>query len=66
MAGSGDHVKGCLAHLAEAHFAQEIEGILVQQYQLRGERTELRIEVGNAFGKHGIEHRHGMSGLTQG
>src|ERR1700730_1053507 len=53
-----DHLAGSPAHLAEAHLAEEVEVVLVEQYELGFHGAQLAVVVLDAFGQHGIEQRH--------
>ena len=56
-----DHLAGRAAHEPQAHLAQEIERILVQQHDLRLDQGELAVEFANVICEHGVEKRHLVS-----
>jgi len=58
------HLERSLAHLGQAHLAQEIEIVLVEDYRSWRDRGQLPRKLLRAFCEHGIEQGYVMAGLA--
>ncbi len=59
------HVAGGTTHRAQAHFAQKVEIVLVEQDQLRVVGQQQALILVDPVGQHGIEERDSMPGFSQ-
>ncbi len=53
------------AHRGQAHFAQEIEIVLVEQHQLGSFGLKQALVLLDSLGQHGVEKRYPVAGLAQ-
>ena len=60
-----DHLACRASHPFEAHLAQIVEIVFVEQHQLRLAAAQLLLEFRSAFRQHRIEESHAMAGLAQ-
>ena len=61
----GNHLAGGLAHFGEAHLAQEIEGILIEQQHSRLSGEERAFVFVQPLRQHGVEKTHLVAGFAQ-